>query len=68
MKHHYIEVSATWKQQNIEQYPSINTAIAKDGKHYTSANTRNDYPALFSGNEPIVELDNEIDFEQVNEQ
>ena len=64
----YIEVSATWVNENIEQYPSINTAIAKNGKHYTSANTRVQFPELFTGNEPIVELDNEIDFKTVNEE
>lgn len=64
----YIEVSATWVNENIEQYPSINTAIAKNGKHYTSANTRVQFPQLFTGNEPIIELDNEIDFKTVNEE
>lgn len=64
----YIEVSATWVNENIEQYPSINTAIAKNGKHYTSANTRVQFPELFTGNEPIIELDNEIDFKTVNEE
>ena len=66
--HKYIQVSANWKQDNIEQFPKIDSAIAKDGKHYTSANTRKDYPELFIGNEPIVELDNLIDFEIVNEE
>jgi len=64
----YIEVSATWVNENIEQYPSINTAIAKNGKHYTSANTRVQFPQLFTGNEPIIELDNETDFKTVNEE
>ena len=64
----YIEVSATWVNENIEQYPSINSAIAKNGKHYTSANTRIEFPQLFTGNEPIIELDNEIDFKTVNEE
>jgi len=63
----YIEVSATWVNENIEQYPSINTAIAKNGKHYTSANTRAEYPELFTGNEVVVELD-ETDFKTVNEE
>ena len=68
MIHQYIEVGATWKANNIEQFPTIETAVAKNGKTYTSANTRSDYPELFNGNEPIVELDNQLDFEQVNEQ
>jgi hypothetical protein len=68
MIHQYIEVGATWKQDNIEQFPTINSAVAKNGKHYTSANTRVEFPELFTGNEPIVELDNLIDFEQVNEE
>jgi hypothetical protein len=42
--------------------------VAKNGKHYTSANTRVEFPQLFEGNEPIVELDNQLDFEQVNEE
>lgn len=63
----YIEVSATWVNENIEQYPSINSAIAKNGKHYTSANTRAEYPELFTGNEVVVELD-ETDFKTVNEE
>lgn len=67
MIHQYIEVSSNWQSSNIEQYPNINSAIAKNGKHYTSANTRVQFPELFTGNEPIVELDNEIDFEQVGE-
>ena len=32
----YIEVSATWVNENIEQYPSINTAIAKNGNIYVT--------------------------------
>jgi hypothetical protein len=68
MIHQYIEVSASWKDNNIEQYPNINSAVAKNGKHYTSANTRVEFPQLFEGNEPIVELDNQLDFEQVNEE
>lgn len=68
MIHQYIEVIASWKQDNIEQYPSVRSAIAKNGKHYTSANTRIEFPQLFTGNEPIVELDNEIDFEVINEE
>jgi hypothetical protein len=68
MIHQYIEVNSIWQSSNIEQYPSVRTAVAKNGKHYTSANTRVDFPQLFEGNEPIVELDNQLDFEQVNEE
>jgi hypothetical protein len=68
MIHQYIEVSASWKDNNIEQFPTIVTAVALNGKTYTSANTRIHYPELFDGNEPIVELDNQLDFKQVNEE
>lgn len=64
----YIEVSATWVNENIEQYPSINSAQHNNGKWFTSANARVEFPSLFNGNEPIVELDNEIDFKTVNEE
>jgi hypothetical protein len=64
----YIEVSATWVNENIEQYPSINSAQHNNGKWFTSANARVEFPELFTGNEPIVELDNEIDFKTVNEE
>ena len=63
----YIEVSENWQSSNIEQYPSVRSAVALNGKHYTSANTRAEYPELFTGNEPIIELDNLIDFEQIGE-
>jgi hypothetical protein len=68
MIHQYIEVSASWKEKHISQFEGINSAVAKNGKHYTSANTRVEFPQLFEGNEPIVELDNQLDFEQVNEE
>lgn len=68
MIHQYIEVNSSWQSSNIEQYPSVRSAVALNGKHYTSANTRVQFPELFTGNEPIVELDNEIDFETVNEE
>ena len=67
MIHQYIEVNSNWKSSNIEHYPSINTAIAKNGKHYTSANTRVQFPELFTGNEVVVELE-ETDFKTVNEE
>ena len=67
MIHKYIEVSSNWQSSNIEQYPNINSAVALNGKHYTSANTRAEYPELFTGNEVVVELE-ETDFEKVNEE
>ena len=63
----YIEVSATWVNENIEQYPSVRSAVALNGKHYTSANTRVQFPELFTGNEVVVELE-ETDFKTVNEE
>lgn len=67
MIHQYIEVSAIWQSSNIEQFQSVRSAVAKNGKHYTSANTRIEFPQLFTGNEPIVELE-ETDFKTVNEE
>ena len=63
----YIEVSSDWQSSNIEQYPSVRSAVAKNGKHYTSANTRIEFPQLFTGNEVVVELE-ETDFKTVNEE
>ena len=63
----YIEVSENWQSSNIEQYPSVRSAVALNGKHYTSANTRVQFPELFTGNEVVVELE-ETDFKTVNEE
>jgi hypothetical protein len=67
MIHQYIEVNSSWQSSNIEQYPSVRSAVALNGKHYTSANTRAEYPELFTGNEVVVELE-ETDFKTVNEE
>ena len=67
MIHQYIEVNSSWQSSNIEQYPSVRSADNKNGKHYTSANTRAEYPELFTGNEVVVELE-ETDFKTVNEE
>lgn len=61
----YIEVSATWVNENIEQYPSINSAQHNNGKWFTSANARVEFPSLFNGNEVVYEFDNK-DFLNTN--
>ena len=67
MIHQYIEVNSSWQSSNIEQYPNINSAVALNGKTYTSVNTRVQFPELFTGNEVVVELE-ETDFKTVNEE
>ena len=60
MKTEYIIVTEEWFNTHKNAYP-INVAMGKDGAIYTAANTRNQFPNLFNGNEIIVKKD-ETDF------